>query len=65
MSRCDIDLFQETTFAKASVARAAKNDAAIRFSGCGKAKKTGPENLMSVSYANVILFIWKPLRSQV
>ena len=33
MSRCDIDLFQETTFAKASVARAAKNDAANCFSG--------------------------------
>ena len=30
------------------VVRAAKNDAANRFSGCGKAKKTAPENLMSV-----------------
>jgi hypothetical protein len=31
------------------VRKAAKNDAANRFSGCGKAKKTRPDNLMTVS----------------
>jgi hypothetical protein len=41
MSHYDIDLFQETTFAKASVVRAAKNDAAIDFSGTAKLKKQG------------------------
>ena len=32
-----------------SQVKAAKNDAANRFSGLGKAKKSGPEILMSVS----------------
>ncbi len=51
MSHCNIDLFQETTFAnlsavvltqaEASVVRAAKNDAAIDFSGTAKLKKQG------------------------
>ena len=33
------------------VIKAAKNDAANRFSGSGKAKKTRPDNLMTVSKA--------------